>query len=645
MIMNSSSPENLRSVWNTKCYNEALGAAGFQESTLGYHETDGCSGYSDPESPMSSFSATGHNQVNHVLSANAGIWKQPQASLQWSGASTATTTNSSSWQSWGEQRDNSQHSRASASIWAAGDDYSRSSHHSHGQSSATLTSSGLTRSSASSHQTLSVSERGPRKQDHFTRLDENLAELKISKARSKNEIETGSSLEFALCLPEGSRSLLGQLQSSRSSLYTENESFSGMLSPSPNFPSQQRFPLNSSASVASSIPELGAASSGSISAAGLSIGSMSRLNPNMGSWRPTSAPVGSTHKISLATTLAASRIGTSSPLSSLISPPPLFHPEQQRKSSSMNSGSHCQDTITRRSSTGSSGKGRDRPKTNRKKQTHQASVNMHQPHSPQALKEVNNYKSEISDSTFFTSPRSLISPQRRSGTIYDLPSPSMASSPVTGVSSEAIRALMKPKSSFGTPSQLNYGLSDPLDQSIASYMSVSCRDITDRTADHGPILPQPSVSLEDLYPSYFGEDISEAVSDDDYVDADDTFQLDDDDLELDDDSESFDENAGCSPYGKGLGTNGTASSRSKKRDWLLRMNRKLNEIAVGELDPSVMPLSAVMNAWAKTKSAQGASMVEMWLKRAQEEYNAGNLSVVPTTKMYTMAGMSNFTLF
>ena len=77
---------------------------------------------------------------------------------------------------------------------------------------------------------------------------------------------------------------------------------------------------------------------------------------------------------------------------------------------------------------------------------------------------------------------------------------------------------------------------------------------------------------------------------------------------------------------------------NKKHEWLLRMNRKLQEIPVGDLDPATVPLSAVMNAWAKTKSAQGADMVELWLKRAQQEYDAGNRRVVPTTKMYTMAG-------
>lgn len=80
-----------------------------------------------------------------------------------------------------------------------------------------------------------------------------------------------------------------------------------------------------------------------------------------------------------------------------------------------------------------------------------------------------------------------------------------------------------------------------------------------------------------------------------------------------------------------------SSPNSKKTDWLLRMNRRLTEIPVGELDPSVTPISAIMNAWAKTKSAHGAGMVETWLNRAQEEFDSGNTRVVPTNKMYTMA--------
>jgi Pentatricopeptide repeat domain len=88
----------------------------------------------------------------------------------------------------------------------------------------------------------------------------------------------------------------------------------------------------------------------------------------------------------------------------------------------------------------------------------------------------------------------------------------------------------------------------------------------------------------------------------------------------------------------GASTEDRASGPTKKSDWLLRMNRKLSEIPVGELDPATVPVSAVMNAWAKTKSAQGAAMVELWLKRAQQEYDLGNRRFVPNTKMYTMAG-------
>jgi hypothetical protein len=98
----------------------------------------------------------------------------------------------------------------------------------------------------------------------------------------------------------------------------------------------------------------------------------------------------------------------------------------------------------------------------------------------------------------------------------------------------------------------------------------------------------------------------------------------------DDDSLSWDD-SGILPTTKDM------SPKSKKREWLLRMNRRLAEIPIGELDPASIPLSAVMNAWAKTKSPQGAAMVEMWLNRAQQEYDSGNLRVMPTAKLYTMA--------
>jgi hypothetical protein len=108
---------------------------------------------------------------------------------------------------------------------------------------------------------------------------------------------------------------------------------------------------------------------------------------------------------------------------------------------------------------------------------------------------------------------------------------------------------------------------------------------------------------------------------------------------LDDDNWSDGNNSGGTGSSRdGASTDDRVSGPTKKSDWLIRMNRKLSEIPVGELDPATVPVSAVMNSWAKTKSAQGAAMVELWLKRAQEEYDLGNRRFVPTTKMYTMAG-------
>lgn len=109
-----------------------------------------------------------------------------------------------------------------------------------------------------------------------------------------------------------------------------------------------------------------------------------------------------------------------------------------------------------------------------------------------------------------------------------------------------------------------------------------------------------------------------------------------------DDSFSFDEEPDDLETGDSwenkASMNANLSPASKKKEWLERMTKKLNETPPGELDPAFVPVAAVMNAWAKTKSSQGASMVELWLKRAQQEYDMGNDRVVPTTKMYTMAG-------
>jgi hypothetical protein len=178
-------------------------------------------------------------------------------------------------------------------------------------------------------------------------------------------------------------------------------------------------------------------------------------------------------------------------------------------------------------------------------------------------------------------------------------------------SSEAIRQLMKPAAAS---SYLNHtgsiSTTSSLQPSVlemdGSYLHTA-GTANSRTADSHPILPQ---ALQ--------------VNDDSFGHT----------MPSDDEEDDDDEDDGHNPFTQGAG----GSPKSKEKKWLLRMNRKLAEIPVGELDPATMPLSAVMNTWAKTKSSQGASMVEMWLKRAQQEYDAGNHRVEPTAKMYTMAG-------
>ena len=148
-----------------------------------------------------------------------------------------------------------------------------------------------------------------------------------------------------------------------------------------------------------------------------------------------------------------------------------------------------------------------------------------------------------------------------------------------------------------------------VDSSIASTAgaTAAASKVSDR-----PILP----SIKDIEASSLHEVGNEEFHDDD---------------DADDEEESYFWGADSSIDGT------TISTHSKKRDWLLRMNRRLTEVPIGELDPSVTPISAIMNAWAKTKSSNGASMVEAWLNRAQEEFDAGNTKVVPTNKMFTMA--------
>jgi hypothetical protein len=182
-------------------------------------------------------------------------------------------------------------------------------------------------------------------------------------------------------------------------------------------------------------------------------------------------------------------------------------------------------------------------------------------------------------------------------------------------SSEAIRQLLKP----GPPTSLP---ALPQPQTLAALPGFGALNEPTGSYDSFPILPQ---NLPDDY--------SLGLDDPSLED----FLLEDDDesASLGDSTGSSGRGSSSNPYGEGS----PLSPKSKKREWLLRMNRKLDSVPVGELDPS-WPLTAIMNAWAKTKSAQGASMVEMWLNRVQQEAEAGNTQVGPTTKMYTMAGAS-----
>jgi hypothetical protein len=179
-------------------------------------------------------------------------------------------------------------------------------------------------------------------------------------------------------------------------------------------------------------------------------------------------------------------------------------------------------------------------------------------------------------------------------------------------SPEAIRQLMKPAAassysshadrSGGGGRSSNSSLKPSLLEMDGSSVHTAGTEIS-RTADLHPILPQALQMNDDSFGHMMPPDDEE----------------DDDEIEGDEDNPG-----GYHTY--------------KEKKWLLRMNRKLAEIPVGELDPATIPLSAVMNTWAKIKDSQTASMVEMWLKRAQQEYDSGNKRVVPTAKMYTMAG-------
>jgi len=184
-------------------------------------------------------------------------------------------------------------------------------------------------------------------------------------------------------------------------------------------------------------------------------------------------------------------------------------------------------------------------------------------------------------------------------------------------SSEAIRQLVKPK-------QQNNRDDDSLSFKTGNSNSPTS---TSLSSESRPILPQQRPEDHADYSFHYHD--FELEDDDDVV-------VDANGDPLFDDNDSWNQGSSNNPYG-GSKAGGGNSPPSKKQDWLLRMNRKLQETPVGDLDPAVIPISAVMNSWAKSKSAQGASMVELWLLRAQQETDAGNPRVVLTNKMYTMA--------
>lgn len=195
------------------------------------------------------------------------------------------------------------------------------------------------------------------------------------------------------------------------------------------------------------------------------------------------------------------------------------------------------------------------------------------------------------------------------------------------LSSQAILQLMRPESKKG----LSIGSGRP--STISEDFSESNYSLTghyfDQSTQKQSILPQ---AVHEDVSSFFGGrnqyyGIEQAPDGEDDVD----FIFGSSKSEDEDDLDSL-EDGHLNQHGD------DSSPRAKKREWLLRMNKKLAETPVRGVDPAVIPLTALMNSWAKTKSANGASMVEMLLMRAEEEHAAGNAAVVPTTKMFTMAG-------
>ena len=77
----------------------------------------------------------------------------------------------------------------------------------------------------------------------------------------------------------------------------------------------------------------------------------------------------------------------------------------------------------------------------------------------------------------------------------------------------------------------------------------------------------------------------------------------------------------------------------QNKDWLIHMNKKLCGTKLGELHTTIHPslVLQVMKAWAKTNSAEGAEMVQMWLYRIEKEVEMGNNFVSLIKEMYILA--------
>jgi hypothetical protein len=73
------------------------------------------------------------------------------------------------------------------------------------------------------------------------------------------------------------------------------------------------------------------------------------------------------------------------------------------------------------------------------------------------------------------------------------------------------------------------------------------------------------------------------------------------------------------------------------KDYLFRMNKELEVTSIGELNPRHLDIPEIMNAWAKTRTTEGAEMVEMWLQRVRKEVEMGNQLIKLGADVYNIA--------